>query len=107
MIKKNVILLGLPIVEAIKAEKVQEWIGVAVLTSAAEKLNNHQGIVEYAIPVKPKTSILSKHALAWHLFDDTPNGPTIRLERLKNMAPNKDKVKYKNALAFVNTIVNE
>ena len=103
--KDKNIYLGLPIVKAIEAEKVQEWIGVAVLPSAAERLNNHPYVVEYSVPVKSNSSILLKHALAWPLADDTPNEPTIRLGDLKNMAPDKDKVKYENALAFVNALV--
>lgn len=86
--------------EAIEAEKKQEWIGVAVLSKAVEKLQKHPGVVEYCVPVKPDTSNLN-HALLWHWAEYSPNAPEVRLKRLMNMASEKDKLKYENALAFV------
>ncbi len=94
------IFLGLPIVEALEAEKIQEWIGIAVLQKAVDKIPNHPRVVEYCVPVKPDTSNLN-HALLWHWAENTPNAPEIRLKRLMNMASEKDKLKYENALAFV------
>jgi hypothetical protein len=105
------IFIGYPIVEAIEAEKLQEWIGVGVLPTAASRLKHIDAVVEYTVPLKTKENRSNlpfiSHAVAWHWAEFVPNAPHIRIERLMQMAAAKDKIKYKNALLFVKRIIEK
>lgn len=92
--------IGHPIVEAIEKEKEQEWIGIGVLRSAAEQLKGHPAIVEYDVPMKEGKAPL-KHALAWHHWEEVPEGATIYLNRLMDSAGKDHCPKYKNTFKFM------
>lgn len=99
------IFLGYPIVEAVEAEKCQEWVGIGVLLSAATRLKENPAIVQYPVPLKSSYSKSSiSHAVAWHWAEGIPNGPEIRLRRMMDMADDDNKVKYQNAIDFVTAI---
>jgi hypothetical protein len=101
------IVIGYPIVEAVEAEKRQDWLGVCVLPSAAAALAGNTGIVPYEVPVKQAYSQSSpslQHALAWHWAEEVPNAAEIYLTRLASAAPCGTRQKYKRALAFIRRI---
>jgi len=101
------ILIGFPIVEALDAEKRQDWIGVCVLPDAVDALEGVTGIVRYDVPLKPQCSNslpALRHALAWHWAQEVPNAAEIYLTRLAGFAPAVNRVKYDNALTFIRSV---
>jgi hypothetical protein len=104
------ILIGHPIVDAVEAERCQNWIGVGVLPEAAAHLSSVPGVVDYPVPLKRSTCKdtsslpVMRKAVAWHWSDDDPNAPAIRLRRLAEASCNTDRQKYNHALDFVNAI---
>ena len=97
------ILIGYPIVEAVEAEKRQNWIGVGVLQGASANLEGVKGLVSYGVPVKPESPGIH-HALAWHWAEEVPDAAVIYLERNRQSASPQQRVKYDNALAFVQSV---
>ena len=98
------IYIGYPIVEALAAEKAQEWIGIGVLSRAGDVLSGVGGVVEYKVPLKPDRQLCLSHAIAWHWADDDPTAPGIRVQRLLQVVSDKHRAKYQNTLAFQETI---
>ncbi|MGP8154671.1 MAG: hypothetical protein ACLQBQ_11145 [Smithella sp.] len=95
------IFIGYPIVEAIEAEKCQGWVGIAVLSSAAARLNNSGNVVRYDVPIKSSYNKHIRYAVPWHWAEEAPNASEIKLKRMLEHADEKDRVKYLNALDFV------
>ncbi len=99
---KRHILIGYPIVQALEAEKRQNWLGVAVLPDAAANLTGVDCIVPYDVPLKdPLSTPPLRHALAWHWAEDVPGAAEIYLERLSDVASDSDRAKYDNTGMFV------
>jgi hypothetical protein len=106
--KSKNIIIGYPIIEACKAEKLQDWIGVGVLREAAINLESVKGLVDYPVPIKRESENYSdiniNHAIAWNWAEDNPNDSVIYLERQRASASIYNRIKYDNALSFVHSI---
>ncbi len=104
--EKN-ILIGFPIVEAVQAERRQDWIGVGVLPTAAAVLEEHAVVVPYDVPMKssegPTPLEPLRHALAWHWAEETPNAAQIYTTRMRDSSGEEHRSKYENTLAFIST----
>lgn len=102
------ILLGYPMVDAARAERSQDWVGVGVLPEAAACLSGHPAIVAYPVPMKATASgqtLRLEHAVAWHYAEETPFAAATYLERLASVAPSDAAAKYQNAIAFVRAVL--
>ncbi len=102
------IYIGYPIIEAIEAEKYQEWLGIGVLKNAASHLKGVEPIVEYLVPLKSNKNLRNmpsiSHAIAWH-WKTKPQELPKRIVAIKKMlrsASDRDKIKYENTLTFIN-----
>lgn len=99
------ILIGHPIVEAVEAEKRQNWLGVGVLPDPDGVLTSLPEVVAYAVPVHDSSqSPTLQHALAWHWYEDTPNAAQIYLDRLRASAGESYRLKYEHADSFVRSM---
>jgi hypothetical protein len=97
----NNIFIGYPIVEAVEAEKCQDWVGIAVLPQAAYKLSKTGMVVKYEVPLKSGYSAPIEYAIPWHWAEEVPNASEIHLKRMMDYADEKDRRKYLNAIDFV------
>lgn len=111
---RTLTFIGQPLVDAVEAEKYQEWLGVAVLPSAAPVVGIGDRVVPYAVPTKrrPAKSTFRRllgctdpgpqiaQAVAWHqeMQQDEALGALAALER---DAPEPSRRKYENARRFV------
>lgn len=104
----NRIYLGYPIVEAVEAEKCQDWIGVGVLPSASAHLGNTGLFVEYKVPMKDNSRIPQiGHAVPWHWEEENPGAAEIYLLRgLDSAKECNHRTKYMNTLAFIRSTLN-
>jgi hypothetical protein len=104
------IIIGYPIVEAVNAERYQNWIGVGVTDNAAECLKKIWGIVPYIVPMKQKNEekiVDIKYAVAWHWAEEESNAAEIYIERMSELAPIRDTIKYKNTSMFVKSVIRK
>lgn len=90
--------LGQPIVDAHLTEKSQEWIGSAIHSSAAERLESYDDVAQYSVPVKPACPSLN-YALKWHHYLH-PSDTKKVLEEGKALA-DTIRQKLKNTADFV------